>query len=252
MAVPEREGVRLRSDYADHSVQRDYRVDNGCVDPATCPKKKRLRQRDQIVALRKEISALNQQLQELNDSHLLQDTLDRLLGGSGVRANWKQVAKRERRAVELALDKKTELKRQAAANLYLLKHIKRLFLAQRKSALLCRTSTRCMSFVPDREDSQVFVGLKARLDRRTHQLDEVLTQCVARVATCEQHKFCALDDGQRMELRTIEVKPFGFTAVGETIYQQRQKDAQFKSHGESEVVGCLFSLCVLAQSSCVL
>lgn len=233
---------RLPSDSRDHCVQTHVVADS-CVESSPSPQKKRLRQRDQIVALRKEISALNQQLQELNDGQLLQDTLDRLLDGSGVRTNWKQVAKRERRAVELAMETKTELKRQAAANLYLLKHVKRMFLAQRKSVLLSRMSTRCISFQPEREDSQVFLGLKARLDRRTSQLDEVLAQCVASVATCERRKFCALDDGQRMELRTIEVKPFAFMAVGETIYQQRQKDVQFKSLGENEVV--LFSLSLL-------
>lgn len=225
----------MRQDSSDHSAQQDG--ETSCTEPSTSPKKRRLRQREQILALRKEISIMNQQLQDLNDSQLLQDTLDRLLDSSNsIGTNWKQVAKREQRAVQLANEKKTELKRQAAANLYLLKHVKRMFLAQRKNELLSCMSTRCLSFVSEREDSQAFLRLKARLERSASQLNQVLMQCGNRVATCVRQKFCALDDGQRLDLRSIEVKPFAFTAVGETIYQQRQKDAQFKSHGENEVV----------------
>lgn len=225
------------SDYPAHSATHEI------VKPPSVPSR-RLTQREQLQELRQEVLVLSQHLQQLHENQELQQSLDRLLNESTVTTvNWKEAATRERHAKETGEEKKAELMRRISINMSFLENVKRVLLTHARetaSRPSPRQSMRCMPFVPNGDDAQVYRALRASIDFRCSQLDAILQQCVAsRITTAEGHESYVHADGRGLDVREHSIKPFDMTAISETVSRYVEERANFCWRGENDIVSAL-------------
>lgn len=202
--------------------------------------KKRVTPKARIQALRNEITALNRRMRMLNESHLLRQSLDRLLNEQTAdNENWKKCATRERYARKHAEESKTKLVRQIEANTRMLESVKQtVFTLQVKSATLL-VPAQLLSAAPDGHDVQLFVALKSRLDFRQNKLDAILQQCDVAVETIEKKVSSVRSGGRCFDVHDLLVKAFDGRAIVNAIHRYFEEESHFRWHAANEVVRSL-------------
>jgi hypothetical protein len=200
-------------------------------------------QREQLQALRHEVSDLSQRLQQLHENRQLQQSLDRLLNESTVTGgSYKELAMRERHAKTTAEEKKAEFMRRISINMSFLENVKHMLLTQvheiadRPNLQLTMRST---SFVLNGEDAQLYQTLKSSIDFRSSQLDAILQQCVYSIDTAESHASSIHADGRGLDVREHSVKPFDVTAISNTMSRHVEQQANFCWRGGNDLVSRL-------------
>lgn len=235
------------SDSSDHPA-----LINGPKRELKATRSGRSTQREQLQALRHEVSALSRHLQQLHENRQLQQSLDRLLNEStATGSSWKQVATRERHAKETAEEKKAEFMRRISINMSFLENVKHVLLTQAHAIADrpdLRLSMRRTPFVLHEDDAQLYQALKSSIDFRCSQLDAILQQCVYKIDTAESHESSIHADGRGLDVREHSVKPFDVTTISNTMSRHVEEQANFCWRGENDLVGCL----VLSGSLCIL
>lgn len=213
------------------------RTQGGPATRQTPVRYKRTTQREQLQELRAEASVLRQRFQELYETKQLRRLLDQMLGVPDAEfANWKESATKERHAKAYAEEQKTELMEQISSNTKLLEYVRNLLLIQTKNLPPVRLSARCMSFVPEGDDAQLFLVMKSGLDYQHSRLDAILQQCVTRIDTPEKRDTCIHADGRGVDVRELQLKPFDAVTIGSAVQQHFEGRSHFRWQGENEVV----------------
>lgn len=204
---------------------------------------RRLTQREQLQALRQEVSALAQYFQQLSENQELQRSLDRLLNESTVSLiNWRRAATRQRHARAKAEETKAELMRRIAVNVSFLENVKQLLMIQAhriaERPSLCMPM-RVMPIGLDNKDIQMFQALQSGLDYRCNRLDAILQQCVSRFGTTQKtHELFIHPNGRSVEVRQIDIQPFDAATISNTMQQYVEKQANVYWRKDNDVVSC--------------
>lgn len=229
-------------------------------DAATSVNSRRSTQREQLHALRQEVSALGRHLQQLSESKELQLSLDRLLNESTVSAmSWRGAATRERHARANAEENKAELMRRISMNMSFLENVKQLLLTQAAREIIGRPSL-CLPIRGEpialhNEDLQVYQALQSSLDHRCHQLDAILQQCGSfRCETTEdKHEICIHANGRGVEVREIDVRPFGTATIVDAMQQHVESQANACWHKDGDIVRVpTDTFCMMMRDQCML
>lgn len=204
--------------------------------------RKRVTKSDQLRDARLEASVLSQRLQELIETQLLTQALDRLLGVSCEdRMTWKECATRVRHARESAQDQKTELLTLMSSNALLLEYVTCLVSAQDKELSHFRLSVRRNSFAPNGDDAQLLHLMKSRLDYQHSQLDVILQQCVASMDSADKTVTHIHADGRGMDVFELELKPFDAQTIASTMQKYFEGRSLVRWQGENELVSAWLS-----------
>lgn len=203
----------------------------------------RLTQRQQLQALRHEVSELSQHLQQLYENRQLQESLDRLLNESTIAgSSYKEIATRERLANQSAQEKKAEFMRRISINMSFLENVKHVLLTQAHEIAdrpNLRLPMRRTPFVLNGDDAQLYQALKSSIDFRCSQLETILQQCVYTINTAESHESSIHADGRGLDVREHSVKPFDITAISNTMSRHVEQQANFCWRGENDLVSGL-------------
>lgn len=204
---------------------------------------KRMNQREQLHALRREVSALAHHFHELSESQELRRSLDRLLNEStAVTMSWRGAATRERHARGKAEETKAEFIRRISMNVSFLENVKQLLLNQAARQItgvpLSCPAMQGGQIGLDRDDIQLYQALQSTLDYRYNQLDAILQQCVSRFETTDDKQICIHPNGRGVEVREIDVRPFGTATIINTMQQHMESQANACWHMDKDTVRC--------------
>lgn len=206
--------------------------------------------RQQIRTLRQEVSALSQQVKELTETQLLQESLDRLMNGPGASLTWRHAYLTERHRRRRAEAERDRLSDQIAASHQVLERVKTLLQAQENRLMPHLLPKRPVVPVSSPEDSLLFLHLRTNLDQRQQQLDSIFQNCQLRADIIKRRKSIINGGDQGFVIQAAGILPVDVATISHAMQQFILQHPHLNCSGENDRVrvndwtGCVCACCI--------